>query len=298
MPPDGTPVTRSASLPPDSAVPANIALQLKPGAAYDAQSAQDVASSQAAPGSPGACRRTVGTELYNTSGPNANQPRLNDIRQVSCGDCYFLAPLGALAQRNPNAIKNMIHNGDGTYTVTLYKNNNGIRNLWGLSGNSYKAEQLTVNADAVKQFTKQEGKVTDPKDCKQVIWPAVIEAAYAKMNGGANVCGGGYRKPALETLTGHDVQTYSPSNANELNNLKSQFDSGKLIVVSTPKKLPASNNYDLYSGHSYTVTNVYTDPANGKVYVKLNNPWGKDHPGKIPLSELKNVSNEIAVGTP
>jgi hypothetical protein len=296
-PPNGTPVPRSPSLPPDSAIPANIAIQLRQGAANDSKS---VAERQAAPtgsGAAGTCSSTVGTELYNTSGPNANQPRLSDIQQRGCGDCYFLAPLGALAQRDPSAIKNMIKdNGDGTYTVTLHKEDNGIQNLWGAFGNSYKAEQVTVNADDVKKFTGQEGVTTDAQNCKQVTWPAVIEAAYTKMNGGANICGGGVRKPALETLTGHNAQTYSPSNASELNNLKSQFDSGKLMVVSTPENLPSSNDYGLYHSHSYTVTDVYV--KDGKTYVTLNNPWGTEVPTNIPASDLKNVSNEIAVGTP
>ena len=61
------------------------------------------------------------TELYDTS--NGNEPSLSDIHQGQYGDCYFLAALGSLAQEDPQAIKNMIHdNGDGTYTVTLYQN--------------------------------------------------------------------------------------------------------------------------------------------------------------------------------
>ncbi len=45
-------------------------------------------------------------------------PTRNDMRQGQLGDCYFIATLGALADRNPNAVKNMfVDNNDGTFTI-------------------------------------------------------------------------------------------------------------------------------------------------------------------------------------
>ena len=105
------------------------------------------AGAQAAP--------TQNTELYNTSGPNANEPSLSDIQQGSYGDCYFLSSLGALARNDPNAVKNMIHdNGNGTYTVTFHVQNNGLHNLFGLTGNSYTTQQVT---DRVRQAAPAPG---------------------------------------------------------------------------------------------------------------------------------------------
>jgi len=257
------------------------------------------------------------TELYNTSGPNANEPSLNDIHQGGYGDCGFLASLGALAQNDPSAIKNMIHdNGNGTYTVTFHVQNNDFCDLWGY-GNSYTTKQVTISANDIS-LAHDNGK--------QVIWPAVVEAAYAKMHDTkifghnldiscldikgldindldiSNV--GSWPQPVLENLTGHDAQSYNPLVflIVEGAGLKSQFDSGKLITVSTPESDGTQDGYDkslnpygLIAGHAYTVTNVYM--KNGQEYVSLNNPWGFDQPQDIPLSALPKVSDTIAVGT-
>jgi len=152
---------------------------------------------------------------------------------------------------------------------------------------------------------------------KQVIWPAVVEAAYAKLHdtkifghdlginsGYGNIGGGSWPQPVLETLTGRDAQSYSPLVFLIVKGagLKSQFDNGKLIVMSTPESDGAQDGYDkglnpygLIGGHAYTVINVYM--KNGQEYVSLNNPWGFDQPQDIPLSELPKVSDVITVGT-
>ncbi len=47
---------------------------------------------------------------------------LNDVDQGGVGDCYFIAALGAAAQDKSYVINNMFtDNGDGTFTVGLYK---------------------------------------------------------------------------------------------------------------------------------------------------------------------------------
>jgi|GEM_PF-1733043 len=268
------------------------------------------------------------TELYNTSGSNANMPSLSDIRQGKYGDCYFLASLGALVQQDPEAVKNMIHdNGNGTYTVTFqHVPTDGIHDLWGLTGHTYTTKQFTVSAkDISKIGANQLITVTD--NGKQVIWPAVVEAAYAKMHntkvfglnfgidsGDQNISGGGFSKPAMQTLIGNDVQSYSANNSAELNNLGSQIHSGKLITVSTKDSDGNKKGYEngknpdgLIGNHVYTVTDVFIG-NDGQAYVKLNNPWGDDQPGKdykqpgkddgiIPLSDLPKYFDNITVGT-
>jgi LysM repeat protein len=353
-PADGTPVTRSSSLPLDSAIPANIAIQLRQPPASNAQSdsspngmgsvssapndtATDIDGSGPSaytvqpgdslwkiaakllgdgsrwpeivdlnpelqsnpdlihPGDvlliPSTTSPASDSELYNTSGPNPNQPSLSDIHQATgsqgCGDCFFLASLGALVQADPNAVQNMIKdNGDGTYTVTFYQKN---------QDGEYTQNPITVSADEVAQFYNKENTPTDPNnDGAKIIWPAVMEAAYAKMN--PQICDGGMHSSAMEALTGHDTQTYKPIEAGELNNLQSQFDSGQLITMGYAQS--GNSQYNVYAHHAYTVTNVYVNPDNGKTYVTLNNPWGTDQPRDIPLEDLPNVFGGITVGTP
>lgn len=53
---------------------------------------------------------TIG--LYQAAGPE-----LNDIKQGSLGDCYMLAPLGAMVHRDPKAVESMIRFDKDGYTV-------------------------------------------------------------------------------------------------------------------------------------------------------------------------------------
>ncbi|HVT12361.1 MAG TPA: C2 family cysteine protease [Fimbriimonadaceae bacterium] len=48
---------------------------------------------------------------------DADGPTLADIRQGGLGDCYMLAPLGALVHRNPQDVRNMIHPDGNGYRV-------------------------------------------------------------------------------------------------------------------------------------------------------------------------------------
>ena len=250
------------------------------------------------------------TELYDTSGTDANEPALSDIHQGQYGDCYFLSALGSVAQDDPQAIKNMIHdNGDGTYTVTLYQQQSWPLNVV----NQYKPVQVTVNAadipyGAADETGSPDGQAIDSSNGKQVLWVSVVEAAYAKLHddhfagldlglqsGYDSIGGGGLAAGPMSTLTGKpatDISTDSMQGLNTLLQLSADFKAGDMINVSTDHsdKLP----YNLVGAHSYTVTNIYT--KDGIQYVSLNNPWGVNQPDDIPLSALPGVSNFLDVG--
>src|SRR5687767_6207754 len=72
-----------------------------------------------APARPQQTPRFEGNDLY---GPGGN-PRAADIDQDSIGDCYFVATIGALAEKQPDRIKNAIDYdpATGNYTVKLHK---------------------------------------------------------------------------------------------------------------------------------------------------------------------------------
>ena len=60
---------------------------------------------------------TASGTLFSGSGP-----QYSDVHQGNIGDCYFVATLGEVALRNPNAIQNMfIANSDGTFEVRFYQ---------------------------------------------------------------------------------------------------------------------------------------------------------------------------------
>ena len=50
-------------------------------------------------------------------------PSMDDVFQGEVGNCYFVAPLSAIAGANPEFIKKMVVDlGDGTYAVRFYRN--------------------------------------------------------------------------------------------------------------------------------------------------------------------------------
>jgi hypothetical protein len=54
-------------------------------------------------------------------------PSMDDIFQGEVGDCYFVAPLSAIAEANPEFIKRMVVElGDGTYAVRFYRNGSPV----------------------------------------------------------------------------------------------------------------------------------------------------------------------------
>jgi len=137
----------------------------------------------------------------------------------------------------------------------------------------------------------------DPDNGKLVIWPAIIEAAFAQLNGGYGFVGtGGQLGPALEELTGHQYQSYTDMYQEELN-LQSQFKAGDLITMGTTSLGTDDDpsSYDLIGQHDYTVTDVYTE--NNVEYVKLNNPWGTVQPDPIRVDDLAKYFNQAATVT-
>ena len=81
----------------------------------------------------------------------------NDIDQDGLGDCYLLASMATIADQNPELIRNAIKdNGDGTYTVTLYKKQGGFLGI----GGEYKPVEITVTPEFPNGqfYSEKEGK--------------------------------------------------------------------------------------------------------------------------------------------
>ncbi len=99
----------------------------------------------------------------------------SDITQQGVGDCYLLACLATLAQSDTaDLIRNAIVEKAGYYEVTLYKNKVPVKV-------GVDKAMLHVN----KEFA--DGRYIDSylgADPEQGLWVAIIEKAYAKIEGG------------------------------------------------------------------------------------------------------------------
>jgi hypothetical protein len=88
------------------------------------------------------------------------------------GDCYFLSALGAVARQDPARIAGMFtDNGDGSYTVRLYKD--------GHAEYVTVDRRLPVNDDGKFVFANKGGRATDAGN---ELWVALAEKAYAQFN--------------------------------------------------------------------------------------------------------------------
>ena len=136
---------------------------------------------------------------------------------------------------------------------------------------------------------------------RREIWPLIVERAYTQWKGdlyiGAN---GGHVTDAMEALTGRQAISKWPAQET-FDQFKSDFDSGKPQVVSTPKQwgnflaITTAAGYQLVASHAYTVQNVYLD-ENGEKWVQLYNPWGRQQPPPIRFEELASLSDGISTG--
>jgi hypothetical protein len=186
-----------------------------------------------------------------------------DLQQGSAGDCYFMAVLTSLAQRQPQRIIDMIHdNKNGTYTV------------------KFPSGAVTINAPTQTELGLYgQGKA----------WVPVMEKAYATLRNdkwiiphmnpyetigmGSTMVG-----RAINELTGHsrdtDILKITPREATR-EKLKQAVESNKLMVASNNKEIFGKNSLNLPDGHVYTILdyNAQTDK------VKLRNPWGNTEAG-------------------
>ena len=107
----------------------------------------------------------VAEPLFGASGPS-----MTDINQGYIGDCFVLAPLAEMADQDPSALQSMITaNGNNTYSVRFT-----------VGG---KAEYITVDNELPGGGAMFNQARND--------WGSLIEKAYAQLQAGGNLTGGG-----------------------------------------------------------------------------------------------------------
>lgn len=115
---------------------------------------------------------------YQTSTGNLfnGTPSRLDAKQGQLGDCYFITSLAGIADRNPNAIRDMfIDNGDSTYTIRFYSVGSGAP----------KADYVTVDrrlpvySNHTLAYSSYQKSVTSTST---TLWIALAEKAYAQWN--------------------------------------------------------------------------------------------------------------------
>ncbi len=238
--------------------------------------------------------RFTDANLYRAGG----RPEERDIVQDSIGDCYLVSSMGALAQRQPDAIRDAIHYDPktGNFQVRLYQE----ESTWlGLSKEVKPVIVEVTQAEILDNIHRRGGSTMDNTGKDAVAWPAVIESAYAKLHDakpsdglgeGYQKIDGGWAQEAMLTLTGSrgdhlsnaDIASMGADAARQ--RLTQAMADGRPVTLSTDpertshlfgmigKDAPPDG---LVDDHVYMVDRIYKD-KDGTVQIELRNPWGNN----------------------
>lgn len=209
----------------------------------------------------------------------------DDVNQRQFGDCWYVASLAGLAQKDPKFIEEGIkQNPNGTVSVRV----------WDKDGNY---QWVTMTADLP---TDSNGApITTYGNGES--WPAYYEKAFAiayKDDGDGERGYGGIEgddpKKSAPYLTGKEGDDLTAGGFlgigehedKSLEGLKKAFDSGKVVTVSTPDDQKLDKDHPKEWGNTYCTNHAYYVrgfTADGKVV--LGNPWGVSGYPPITVSQ-------------
>jgi hypothetical protein len=216
------------------------------------------------------------TEAYRTFANNplfsSSGPSMNDVRQGSVGDCYFLAGIAGIAMDSPNAIRNNIVDfQDGTYGVRY--------------GNSFYRVDNDLAVTSAGSTTLTYAKL----GAQNSMWVAIAEKAWAAYRTGANtmasIAGGwsvevnrAFRAPSTGDRA---FSSYSSATAlvNEIYTRWNNYGAVTLGFLSSSTTAAENAASNLVMDHMYTVVRFVRNTAGTITGVVLRNPWGVDGRG-------------------
>lgn len=194
-----------------------------------------------------------------------------DVVQGALGDCYFLSAMSVLGSDN---VRKTIRSKDdnnknewkcGAFWVRFYKN--------GEIEDVIIDDYFPVLGNGDLAFVK------GGPDGKE-LWPAILEKAYAKLNGSYNYIEAGKVQYALADMTGgvseqYDLKKESANQAVFWETLKSLVSQGALMGAGSPENAlgdSAISEYGIVQGHAYAVLGIAE--VDGFKLVNLRNPHG------------------------
>ena len=221
----------------------------------------------------------------------------DDVVQGMIGNCYMVAGFAAVAQQQPDAIKNAItENRDGTFTVRFFEPS------WGTG--PAREVKVTIDGQLPTQYGGMRyGKGTDRTE----LWVPLLEKAYAQWKGGYEAIGnGGSAGNVMAALTGRRAgyDSLSPSrNEQEIfTKIKDTLAAGKGVAAGTHGEDQEAmyTGTGIYAHHAYSITG--TSEENGTRYVHLRNPWGEVEPSgngpddgnfKLPMKDFLKLYSSL-----
>lgn len=221
----------------------------------------------------------------------------NDVNQDGYGSCAVMSSIASIAAHNPEPIRDMIRdNGDGTYTVTFQRYDEGVFGIEAFGG-GWESVEITV-AGPFEGAAANAGDVGG--DGQAEMWPAIIEKAYGQFTGNGYATYDDGENPATvqEAILGRDATTATP-NDYSAGDLNERLENGEAVVAWTagsdgwtPEQQKIADAYGIAGGHAYRVEDVYVD-ENGETRIKLDNPWGPNDDVDMPYSEYQALYYQV-----
>lgn len=128
------------------------------------------------------------------------------------------------------------------------------------------------------------------------LWSALLEKAYAKLNGSYEAISAGLPTDSMVDFTGglsldYDMWKSKPDNLFEM--MHKAFKAGALMACSIdPSTKPAPPG--LFQAHAHSITNVKVIPQNDTQLVRIRNPWGDSSEWTGPWSDKSEEWNSIS----
>ena len=190
---------------------------------------------------------------------------IDDVRQGSLGNCYFMSSLAAMT-----SIPQLI--------IQIFKSIYIPKNNCYEIGMNIEGEWKIVLLDDYFPCSKKTKIPIFAKPNGPELWVMLLEKAWAKINGGYINISGGFASEVLSVLTSFPIQTIK-LNCNDMDliweKLLNDFKKGQ-IISSCSNFNHEIEKYGLISGHSFTVINFTSGYINGELIrlIRLRNPWG------------------------